>query len=101
MSVVYKKPDFGPDHQFIAMFYFRGVNMAAGGGQKSQFGCWAEGLGVIPCSSGTDSIIGSVFVYLETQMARAGLFSEASDDAQAYERAYLGCFTAPSGALQL
>lgn len=43
---------------------------------------------MIPCSSETDSIIGSVFVYFETQMARSSVISGASDDAQAYESAY-------------
>lgn len=43
---------------------------------------------MIPCSSGTDSIIGSVFVFFETQMARASIISGASDDTQAYESAY-------------
>lgn len=64
------------------MFYSRGVP------GEQQFCCCADGLGMIPCSSGTDSIIGSVFVFFETQMARASIISGASDDAQAYEGAY-------------
>lgn len=41
-----------------------------------------------PCSSETDSIIGSAFIFFETQMARASVISEASVEAQAYESAY-------------
>lgn len=44
---------------------------------------------MISCSSETDSIIGSVFVFFETQMARASVISGASDDAQACESAYV------------
>lgn len=43
---------------------------------------------MIACSSETDSIISSVFVFFGTQMARASVISETRDDAQACESAY-------------